>query len=549
MARPLHVVIRELARHSMLHGHADEAPAKRAHEPSAGKGHEAREAGYIASATTKSRVPPSPTRFARQSRSRAPSSTEGHLRTRLLLASASKHTMQVGADSEVSSGILDPKIGEKSGSRRAQFEKAPPDGMAGPCDLGVSAKERPAASTTNLGVFGTMKSIELFAGAGGLGMGVGRAGFQPKAVIEWDRWACDTIRENQRRNVELVTHWPLTEGDVQKFCFRVFEDSIDLVSGGPPCQPFSLGGKHRGHMDSRDMFPEAVRAVREMRPRAFLFENVKGLMRTAFADYFHYIQLQLRFPEQVARQGESWREHVTRLDRHASTVRSGLRYNVVHRVLNAANYGVPQRRERVFIVGFRSDLGIDWSPPKQTHSESVLHWQQWSTGEYWERHRISKRRRSELGLVRPRNLGLPLEFRHNPWQTVRDALSDLPDPELDPRRASDVADHRYIPGARSYPGHTGSPLDEPAKTLKAGDHGVPGGENMLRRPDGTIRYFSVRESARLQTFPDEYVFHGSWTESMRQLGNAVPVALAEVVAKSIRRQLEGASLELQRSAA
>jgi DNA (cytosine-5)-methyltransferase 1 len=92
-------------------------------------------------------------------------------------------------------------------------------------------------------------------------------------------------------------------------------------------------------------------------------------------------------------------------------------------------------------------------------------------------------------------------------------------------------------GARSYPGHTGSPIDEPAKTLKAGDHGVPGGENMLRRADGSIRYFSVRESARLQTFPDDFWFHGSWTETMRQLGNAVPVRLAKIVAASVYDQL------------
>jgi DNA (cytosine-5)-methyltransferase 1 len=95
----------------------------------------------------------------------------------------------------------------------------------------------------------------------------------------------------------------------------------------------------------------------------------------------------------------------------------------------------------------------------------------------------------------------------------------------------------FQPGAKVYPGHTGSPLDEPAKTLKAGDHGVPGGENMLVLPDGAVRYFTVRESARLQTFPDDYGFCCSWTESMRQLGNAVPVALASSLASHIKLQL------------
>ena len=109
--------------------------------------------------------------------------------------------------------------------------------------------------------------------------------------------------------------------------------------------------------------------------------------------------------------------------------------------------------------------------------------------------------------------------------------------------------HRFQPGARPYPGHTGSPLDLPAKTLKAGDHGVPGGENMLLRPDGSTRYFTIRESARLQTFPDGYLLHGAWSEAMRQLGNAVPVALGHLVAGGVAERLittELAALARQR---
>lgn len=120
-----------------------------------------------------------------------------------------------------------------------------------------------------------------------------------------------------------------------------------------------------------------------------------------------------------------------------------------------------------------------------------------------------------------------------PWATTRDAIHDLSEPNF-----GAFDDHRLQLGARSYPGHTGSWLDEPAKTLKAGVHGVPGGENMLRHADGSVRYFTVRESARLQAFPDSYRFDGSWTEVMRQLGNAVPVDLAEVVARSIKCSLK-----------
>jgi DNA (cytosine-5)-methyltransferase 1 len=119
-----------------------------------------------------------------------------------------------------------------------------------------------------------------------------------------------------------------------------------------------------------------------------------------------------------------------------------------------------------------------------------------------------------------------------PWLTVRDAISDLPRIAVG-QRSSKVANHFLNPGARSYAGHTGSPYDEPSKALKAGDHGVPGGENTLRLEDQTVRYYSVRECARLQTFPDDWIFEGSWTESMRQLGNAVPVKLAEVMARPL----------------
>ena len=124
---------------------------------------------------------------------------------------------------------------------------------------------------------------------------------------------------------------------------------------------------------------------------------------------------------------------------------------------------------------------------------------------------------------------------------MRDALTDLPD-LFSKDNASGALNHRLQVGAKAYPGHTGSQLDMPAKTLKAGDHGVPGGENMMVRDDGTVRYFSVRESARLQTFPDGYLLHGSWTEAMRQLGNAVPVRLAHLVAASVAENLVRAEL-------
>lgn len=114
--------------------------------------------------------------------------------------------------------------------------------------------------------------------------------------------------------------------------------------------------------------------------------------------------------------------------------------------------------------------------------------------------------------------------------TVRDAIADLPNPQ----KVKDFhPEHYFRGGARPYTGHTGSDIDQPSKALKAGDHGVPGGENMIRFADGSVRYFTILEAKRMQTFPDNYPILGSWTEAMRQLGNAVPVKLSQIIGESL----------------
>lgn len=388
----------------------------------------------------------------------------------------------------------------------------------------------------------TINSIELFAGAGGLALGFSSQEVAHQAVVEWNTHACNTIRFNKESNVAPVAHWPdVTEGDVRDFDFARFPQ-IDLITGGPPCQPFSLGGKHGGFLDQRDMFPQAIRAVRETQPRAFVFENVQGLTRAAFSDYFRYILLQLEFPSLRARKGEDWPTHLVRLVQHQASAAPS-EYRVHWKLVNAANYGVPQKRMRVFIVGFRADLDVAFTFPEETHSQHALLFSQWGSGDYWQHHRVAKRDQPKRPfgvdriLEKIRDVGA--EGALEPWLTVRDAIADLPDPESDPR-AAQIQAHRFQPGARIYPGHTGSPMDEPAKALKAGGHGVPGGENMLRRTDGTVRYFTVRESARIQTFPDSFLFRGSWGETMRQLGNAVPVRLATVMAERVCAHLRSA---------
>jgi len=376
-------------------------------------------------------------------------------------------------------------------------------------------------------------SLELFAGAGGLALGMTKAGIQHQGVVEWNVDACDTIRRNIELQHSLVDHWPTpTQGDVREFDFSKHLN-VDIVSGGPPCQPFSMGGKHQAFLDARDMFPQAVRAIREIRPKAFLFENVRGLTRPTFSQYFSYILHQMKYPSVVAKKGEEWAKHLSRLETHKAHGAEP-EYRVEYQVVDAANYGVPQRRHRVVLVGIRNDIPGNYAFPDATHTHDRLLHDQYVTGAYWERHKVAKKDRPTVSSLfekrvdRLKSAKIPLD---KPWTTVRDAISDLPDPELHPKNR--IQAHKFQPGARTYVGHTGSPLDEPSKALKAGDHGVPGGENMLRRLDGTVRYFTIRESARIQTFPDDYHFSGSWGEVMRQLGNAVPVDLARAVAQPL----------------
>jgi DNA (cytosine-5)-methyltransferase 1 len=386
-----------------------------------------------------------------------------------------------------------------------------------------------------------LASIELFTGAGGLAMGTARAGFAHRAVFEWNGDACQTLRNNVPI-MSFMGDWDIVEGDVREVDFRPFQDSIDLVAAGAPCQPFSLGGKHKAYDDSRNMFPEVFRATREVLPRAVIVENVKGLMRTSFRPYFDYIIAALRDPEFAARNNEPWQEHALRLQAaHVRATSNRAQYRVHHQLLNAADFGLPQRRERVFIVALREDVAVEWPGLSPTHSEEALLFDQWVSGDYWREHGITKPRTPVRLRARVDRLwaqGRPMSTER--WRTVRDALRDLPEPK-DGLEHQTILNHVGKRGAKSYPGHTGSPLDEPAKTLKAGDHGVPGGENMLRYPTGRVRYFSVREAARLQGFPDEYRFSGAWTECLRQLGNAVPVDLARAVAQSLHGILSTAA--------
>jgi DNA (cytosine-5)-methyltransferase 1 len=373
--------------------------------------------------------------------------------------------------------------------------------------------------------------LELFAGAGGLAKGLELSGVKHKALIEWNKDACQTLINNYSNKL-------VHNVDIRSFQFEQF-GHIDIVSGGPPCQPFSMGGKHKGNMDQRDMFPYACKAISTYTPKIFILENVKGLLRKSFNSYFEYIILRLTYPDVQPKTSENWEDHLRRLEKiHTSRKFDSIKYNVIFRLVDAANYGIPQRRERVFIVGIREDLNIEWAFPKETHSLDSLLWSQFVSCDYWERHKI---RPSAIEHLDTRNqqrvhqlIQQPTLFAPSlePWKTVRDQIGDIPEPDFE---GSFNSEHVLREGAKSYPGHTGSYIDMPSKALKAGDHGVPGGENMIRYPDGQVRYYTTFEAKRIQTFPDDYKIWGSWTEAMRQIGNAVPVELSHHIASSLTR--------------
>lgn len=259
---------------------------------------------------------------------------------------------------------------------------------------------------------------------------------------------------------------------------------------------------------------------------------MQGLTRAAFADYFDYILLQLEFPPLTAKPKEQWGDHLARLRKWKNTPGAVSEYRVTFKLVNAANYGVPQKCMRVFFVGFRADEDKLWTPPTETHSADAS-LSQWASEEYWERHKVAARNRPprpEGATRRSARSSTPTTaptcWRRKPCATP---LATCPIRSVTPTTCRRVVSSP----ARAYVGHIGSPLDEPAKALKAGDHGAPGGENLMRRTDGTLRYFNVRESARIHTFPDSFLFEGTWSDVMRQLGNAVPLRLASVIAESV----------------
>ncbi len=362
-------------------------------------------------------------------------------------------------------------------------------------------------------------------GAGGLGIGLVQAGFSPFEFYDKDRGACETLRHNLLKD-DAALNGRVFEGDLSQIEWIFSSIGVRLLAAGAPCQPFSMGGARKGHQDERNLFPTLLKAVRLLRPRAVLIENVRGLERGLHRPYLEYILRQLTYPDLWPVAGEPWRYHDRRLRQHANDSHACPTYRVVWDVFNAADFGVSQIRHRLFIVATAMDLP-EYRFPSPTHSKQKLLSDQ-ATGVYWE----------SRGLAVPKGSGKPVfkaadEGAQLPWATVRDTTLDLPPPACEEN--DNCNNHWIIPGARAYAGHTGSIMDWPSKTLKAGVHGVPGGENTMICDDGAFRYYTLREMARIQSFPDGHYFAGSRSNVTRQIGNAVPCDLAAAVAGPLRK--------------
>lgn len=320
--------------------------------------------------------------------------------------------------------------------------------------------------------------IDLFCGAGGLSLGLEAAGLRCAAAVEIDKDACSTFAASHRSARIFDT-------SIEKIDFRQFQ-GIDLLAGGPPCQPFSSGGKGLADQDVRDMIPEYLRAVRQARPRVFLMENVPGLASPSHSAYFD-----------------------AAIDRFQK-----LGYRTSIQLVNAAEYGVPQRRKRLVVVGVRS--GPDFVFPQPSH------------GPRGTRPFVA----SGKVLSALRSAGEPNESK----------VTYAKRPDL---RPSPYDGHLFNGGGRaidlSGPCHTilasagGNKthfVDVEGEVPRYHRHLMNGGQARA----GSLssgRRLSVPEFAAIQTFPRSFVFAGARSLQYRQIGNAVPPLLAKVIGQSL----------------
>ena len=328
--------------------------------------------------------------------------------------------------------------------------------------------------------------IELFAGAGGLALGLEQAGFNTKLAVEINKWATKTLRTNR-------PNWNIIENDINKIIengiktYLKDDEEIDLVSGGYPCQSFSYAGNRLGLEDTRGtLFYDYAEVLRQIQPKMFFAENVKGL---ATHDKGRTLQVMIGIFEEVG-------------------------YKVYYKVLNSLNFGVAQKRQRIVIIGVRKDIyekiGEDYKFP-EAHEKQLVLKDILKDVPQSECAKYNDAKKEVLKHVKPGGC----------WK-------DLPDDI-----AREYMKTTYFMGG----GRTGI-----ARRLSWDEAGLtvlctPSQKQTDRCHPDEIRPFSIRENARIQSFPDNWVFEGSMAEKYKQIGNAVPVNLAKEVGLSIKNYL------------
>ena len=319
-------------------------------------------------------------------------------------------------------------------------------------------------------------AVELFAGAGGLALGLELAGIKTLEYVEFDKACCETLRTNR-------PEWNVVCDDIHNVDFTAYRGKVDIVTGGFPCQAFSFAGKKLGFEDTRGtLFHEFARCVKEINPKIFLAENVKGLV-------VH----------------DKGRTLSTIID-----VLEDLGYTTQYEVLNAAYHGVGQKRERIVIIGIRNDLNIEFTYPKPEEKMTTLRQALKdcppSIGEEY-----SEKKRKVLELVPPGGCWINLP------EDVAKAY---------------MGKSYYSGGGRRGMARRIS-WDEPSLTLTCS----PSQKQTERCHPEETRPFTVREYARIQSFPDDWKFCGGITDQYKQIGNAVPVEMARRIGVQLKKAI------------
>lgn len=327
-----------------------------------------------------------------------------------------------------------------------------------------------------------MEIVSLFAGCGGLDLGLEEAGHE----VIWanDNWekAAKTYRENFDNPIEVKDIGDVKEEEEVPEC--------DMIVGGWPCQGFTVANLDRSMEDERNkLYEEMLRIVKSKKPKFVMAENVPGILSMADGEVADMIT-------------EDFEE-------------AG--YNMRYKKMNSANYGVPQKRKRVIWIGVREDVDIEIEYPEPTHrpSDSEASLKRWTTEE---------------------NEDKPT------WRTLRDAIEDVPEPDED----SDLPNVYGSKHKVKVNGHIGNrklEWDEPSPTITG--RGEGGGGPVIHPHPELHRRMTVRECARVQSFPDDFVFKGSMTSEYGQIGNAVPPLLAYHLGKEFPVDPENPNSENQ----